>query len=105
MKQISQHNRKALRQDSMVVRGPRTLIWVWLACALACVTFATPGTLQAQKSGKSEKGKSSKGASVAVEGGVIYACYIPKQGSVYRINRGWVNRCVNVSGGIFPLLG
>ena len=55
MKQISQHNRKALRQDSMVVRGPRTLIWVWLVCALACVTFATPGTLQAQKSGKSEE--------------------------------------------------
>jgi len=85
MSQISRHNRKALRQDSVVVRGPRTLIWAWLACALVCVTFATPGTLQAQKSGKSEKGKSSKGASVSVEGGVVHACYIPKQGSVYRI--------------------
>ena len=109
MNQISQHNRKALRQDNLVVRGPRTLIWVWLACALACVTFATPGTVQAMQQGKSDKsdksdksgksGKSGKGAPVAnepavSEEGVIHACYIPKQGSVYRIKEaGLRNRC------------
>ena len=97
MNHISQHNRKALRQDSVVVRGPRTLIWAWLACALACVTFATPDTVQAIQQSKSDKsgkfgksGKSGKRAPIAngtvvSEEGVIYACYIPKQGSVYRI--------------------
>ena len=39
MNQTNRHNRKALRQDSLVVQGPRTLIW--LAGTLACVTFAT----------------------------------------------------------------
>ena len=86
MKQVSRHNRKALRQDNLVGRGLRTLIWI--AGALACLTFATPDTVQAQKSAKSEKGKSSKGASVSVEEGVIHACYIPKQGSIYRIKKG-----------------
>ena len=39
------------------------------------------------------------------EDGALEANLDQDPGATYLQLRGWVNRCVNVSGGIFPLLG